>query len=190
MLLNICRIQSTTKQHWHLYKCWLYASHWLLGSRKGFKNHTRIRLCMRTPLCKLCIDFTCSRWTTWICEIISWGQFTDVGRYRRFIRVIKCKQPVCFITHRLLTACVFCGLQFCVIGVQLDMRSIGEQVIQALLYRCHIFFSTIHPQVSIRCPFRIYRAVYFFRNDQISVRAYKGACDFSMICWSRERSRG
>ena len=76
---------------------------------------------------------------------------------------------------------VFCGLQFCVIGVQLDMRSIGEQVIQALLYRCHIFFSTIHPQVSIRCPFRIYRAVYFFRNDQISVRAYKGACDFSMI---------
>ena len=26
---NICRIQSTTKQHWHLYKCWLYASHWL-----------------------------------------------------------------------------------------------------------------------------------------------------------------
>ena len=48
------------------------------------------------------IDFTCSRWTTWICEIISWGQFTDVGRYRRFIRVIKCKQPVCFITHRLL----------------------------------------------------------------------------------------
>ena len=61
------------------------------------------------------------------------------------------------------------------------MRSIGEQVIQALLYRCHIFFSTIHPQVSIRCPFRIYRAVYFFRNDQISVRAYKGACDFSMI---------
>ena len=23
---NICRIQSTTKQHWHLYKCWLYAS--------------------------------------------------------------------------------------------------------------------------------------------------------------------
>ena len=48
------------------------------------------------------IDFTCSRWTTWICEIISWGQFTNVGRYRRFIRVIKCKQPVCFITHRLL----------------------------------------------------------------------------------------
>ena len=90
---NICIIQSTTKQHWHLYKCWLYASHWLLGSRKGFKNHTRIRLC---------IDFTCSRWTTWICEIISWGQFTDVGRCRRFIRVIKCKQPVCFITHRLL----------------------------------------------------------------------------------------
>ena len=65
----------------------------LLGSRKGFKNHTRIRLC---------IDFTCSRWTTWICEIISWGQFTDVGSCRRFIRVIKCKQPVCFITHRLL----------------------------------------------------------------------------------------
>ena len=61
------------------------------------------------------------------------------------------------------------------------MRSIGEQVIQALLYRCHIFFITVHPQVSIRCPFRIYRAVYFFRNDQISVRAYKGACDFSMI---------
>ena len=28
--------------------------------------------------------------------------FTDVGRCRRFIRVIKCKQPVCFITHRLL----------------------------------------------------------------------------------------
>ena len=48
------------------------------------------------------IDFTCSRWTTWICEIISWGQFTDVDRCRRFIRVIKCKQPVCFITHRLL----------------------------------------------------------------------------------------
>ena len=90
---NICRIQSITKQHWHLYKCWLYASHWLLGGRKGFKNHTRIRLC---------IDFTCSRWTTWICEIISWGQFTDVGRCRRFIRVIKCKQPVCFITYRLL----------------------------------------------------------------------------------------
>ena len=34
--------------------------------------------------------------------IVSWGQFTDVGRCRRFIRVIKCKQPVCFITHRLL----------------------------------------------------------------------------------------
>ena len=28
--------------------------------------------------------------------------FTDVGRCRRFIRVIKCMQPVCFITHRLL----------------------------------------------------------------------------------------
>ena len=35
---NICRIQSTTKQHWHLYKCWLYASHWLLGSRKDLKT--------------------------------------------------------------------------------------------------------------------------------------------------------
>ena len=62
-------------------------------AEKDLKSHTRIRLC---------IDFTCSRWTTWICEIISWGQFTDVGRCRRFIRVIKCKQPVCFITHRLL----------------------------------------------------------------------------------------
>ena len=41
-----------------------------------------------TPGSDMCIDFTCSRWTTWICEIISWGQFTDVGRCRRFTWII------------------------------------------------------------------------------------------------------
>ena len=30
------------------------------------------------------------------------GNLQMLGRCRRFIRVIKCKQPVCFITHRLL----------------------------------------------------------------------------------------
>ena len=30
------------------------------------------------------------------------GNLQMWGRCRRFIRVIKCKQPVCFITHRLL----------------------------------------------------------------------------------------
>ena len=61
---DICRIQPTTQQYWCLYFCWLYASHWLLGSRKEFENHTRIRLC---------IDLTCSWWTTWICKVILMG---------------------------------------------------------------------------------------------------------------------
>ena len=41
-----------------------------------------------TPLFRLCIK--CSRhwWTTWICKIISWWQFTDVGRCRRFFRIM------------------------------------------------------------------------------------------------------
>ena len=68
----------------------------LLESRKGFKNHTRIRLC---------IDFTCSRWTTWICEIISWGKFADVGKCRRFI-IRKCN-----LTHRInKRTCKVCDL--------------------------------------------------------------------------------
>ena len=51
----------------------------------------------------VCLNILCGRVNRKrICKIISWGQFTDVGRCRRFIRVIKCKQPVCFITHRLL----------------------------------------------------------------------------------------
>ena len=80
---------STTKQHWHLYKCWLYASHWLLGSRKGFKNHTRIRLC---------IDFTCSRWTTWICEIMEVlikSAAVDGGRFFIKTRFEKRGNTVC-----------------------------------------------------------------------------------------------
>ena len=42
---NICRIQSTVQQHWCLYQCRLYASHWLLGSWKEFKDYTWIRMC-------------------------------------------------------------------------------------------------------------------------------------------------
>ena len=36
---DICRIQSTTQQHWCLYFCWLYAPHWLLGSGEEFNNY-------------------------------------------------------------------------------------------------------------------------------------------------------
>ena len=51
-LRDICRIQSTQKQHWCIYQCWQYAPHWLLGSWKEFKNYTRIRLCIkRTCYC-------------------------------------------------------------------------------------------------------------------------------------------
>ena len=76
---NICRIQSRTEQHWCLYLCWLYAPHWLLGSWKGLKNHIRIRLCIKR---------TRHWWTSWICKIISWWKFADVGRCGRFIRTM------------------------------------------------------------------------------------------------------
>ena len=68
---NICRIQSTQKQHWYLYLCWLYAPHWLLGSRNGFKNHTRISLFIKR---------TCHWWVTWICKIVSWWNDANVGK--------------------------------------------------------------------------------------------------------------
>ena len=35
---DICRIQSTQKQHWYIYQCWLYAPHWLPESRKNLKT--------------------------------------------------------------------------------------------------------------------------------------------------------
>ena len=47
---NICRIQSTQEQHWCLYFCWLYASHWLLGSWEELKDHSRIGLCTLNAL--------------------------------------------------------------------------------------------------------------------------------------------
>ena len=47
---NICRIQSTQEQHWCLYFCWLYASHWLLESWEELKDHSRIGLCTLNAL--------------------------------------------------------------------------------------------------------------------------------------------
>ena len=47
---NICRIQSTQEQHWCLYFCWLYASHWLLGSWEELKDHSWIGLCTLNAL--------------------------------------------------------------------------------------------------------------------------------------------
>ena len=51
---------------------------WFLSSfRKELKNHTRIRLCIKR---------TRHWWTSWICKIISWWKFADVGRCGRLIR--------------------------------------------------------------------------------------------------------
>ena len=69
---NICRIQSTTQQHWCVYQCW-YAPYWLLGSWERFINHTRISLFIKR---------TCHWWTTWICKIISWWNDANMGGCR------------------------------------------------------------------------------------------------------------
>ena len=61
------------------------------------------------------------------------------------------------------------------------MRSIRNQSIQTLFHRCNIFFITVHPQIAIGCSPRIHGTVYTFRNDKISVRAYKGSCNLSLI---------
>ena len=81
---NICRIQSTTQQHWCVYQCWLYAPYWLLGSWEGFINHTRISLFIKR---------TCHWWTTWICKIISWWNDANMGGCRGHSLFIMLNNP-------------------------------------------------------------------------------------------------
>lgn len=38
--------QNSIDIYIYIYQCWLYAPHGLLGSRKEFKDYTRIRLCI------------------------------------------------------------------------------------------------------------------------------------------------
>ena len=49
------------------------------GNQKKFGNYTRIGLCIKR---------TCSWWNIRICNAVSWREFTDVGRCRRFFRNI------------------------------------------------------------------------------------------------------
>ena len=66
-------------------------------------------------------------------------------------------------------------------SIHFYMRSIRNQSIQTLFYRCHIFFITVHPQIAIDCSPRIHGTIYTFRNDKISVRTYKRSCNLSLI---------
>ena len=85
---DICRIQSTTQQHWCLYFCWLYAPRWLLGSGEEFNNYSRIWLCIKR---------TCHWWTTWVCKIVSWWNDANVDRCGRFLLGIRKKRRLWFL---------------------------------------------------------------------------------------------
>ena len=94
---DICRIQSTAKQHWCIYQCWLYAPHWLPGSGEEFNNYSLIWLCIKR---------TCHWWTTWICKIVSWWNDANVGRCRGFFNNIAVESPL--IINELWALIIFC----------------------------------------------------------------------------------
>ena len=57
----VCRIQSSTQQHWCIYQCWLYAPYWLLGIWENLVTIIKIspftfyyfyNLEIRTIICK------------------------------------------------------------------------------------------------------------------------------------------
>ena len=77
---NVCRIQSTQRSRYlYLYFLVVITPHWMLGNWKGFKNHTRITMCIRTHL-PLITCFTTRNY--------NWWNNADMGRCRRFIRTM------------------------------------------------------------------------------------------------------